>query len=432
MNRAVNVRESVPTQRRDVSSGCRSLRSVSAIMKILHFNDHLSWSGGVETYLLSVVPELEALGHPQIVAFAEGDERLTSSTRRLPELAATDRNARRRGFRQTAKLLVDERPDVVHLHNVHNVGAIEACLDYVPTILHGHDYRYLCPASSFYFRSNDSVCERTCGPMCFAATVRGRCMSLRPPYAWSYYHRVRFVSSRARSFARVIANSRYMGKRFERAGFAPDRVSVLPYYCPIEPLDHPRPLPDRPTILFIGRARANKGYRFFVEALGQLPRDVLGIMVGDFSQESMASVQQLATEWKCGDRLQLRPWASRENLNDVYRSATVVVVPSVWAEPLGIVGLESLACGVPVVASDVGGVREWLIEGETGRLVPPKDSAAIARAVQDILKRPDQGLNLGERGQILIRTKFGRERHLAKLLDIYQSVGAVERKPVVV
>jgi glycosyltransferase involved in cell wall biosynthesis len=396
-------------------------------MKILHLNDHLSWSGGIETYLLSLIPELEAIGHSQVVGYAEGDGSLLSSATQLPFLAQSGRKARRDGRRQTMAILADVQPDVVHVHNIHNTGVLEACLKAVPTILHGHDYRYLCPASSFYFRGHEAICERTCGPLCFAATVRGRCMSLRPPYAWSYYHRVRFVAKHARSFAVAIANSRYMGDRFEQAGFRADQVSVLPYFCPLEPLDRIRPLPSRPTILFIGRARANKGFRYFVEALGRLPADVQGIMVGDFSSESTAAVRQLASEWNCSDRLELRPWASRENIHDVYRAATVLVVPSIWAEPLGIVGLESLACGVPVVGSDVGGVREWLIDGKTGRLVPPKDSAAIARAVVAILNSPDQGLSLGQHGCDLIRSKFSTTGHVDGLLQLYESAMANSR-----
>lgn len=400
-------------------------------MKILHLNEHLSWSGGIETYLLSLVPEIETLGHRQIVGFADGDPSLTPHARRLPFLAGSDRQSRRDGFRQTRELLADERPDVVHVHNIHNIGALEACLAAVPTILHGHDYRYLCPASSFYFRSREVVCQRTCGPMCFAETVRGRCLSLRPPYAWNYYRRVRFVASRASSFALAIANSGYMGDRFERAGFRSGQVKVLPYFCPIDPLDSPRPLPKQPTILFIGRARPNKGYRYFVEALGGLPAEVRGIMVGDFNSETSASVRLLAERWKCQDRLELRPWAARDGIHDVYRAATVVVVPSVWAEPLGIVGLEALACGVPVVASDVGGVREWLIEGKTGRLVPVKDGAAIAAAVRDILKLPDQGQQLGQQGQALVHSRFSRQRHLNELLELYESIASQAREPAV-
>ena len=66
---------------------------------------------------------------------------------------------------------LETRPDVVHLHNVQNVGAVSACLDSVPTIFTAHDYRYLCPASTFYFRRKREICHRTCGPGCFASAI---------------------------------------------------------------------------------------------------------------------------------------------------------------------------------------------------------------------------------------------------------------------
>jgi glycosyltransferase involved in cell wall biosynthesis len=391
-------------------------------MKVLHLNEHLSWSGGIETYLLSLVPLLESLGHSQVVGFATGNGELVANSRRVPLLGRSDRAAQHAGYREVAKMIARERPDIVHVHNIHNTGVLSACLNSVPTILHGHDYRYHCPASTFYFRGTESICERTCGPACFVSTIRGRCMSLRPPYVWSYYQRARFVAEQANRFALAIGNSGYMRDRFIGAGFPAGRVTTLPYFCPLDPLDAPRPLPAEPTILFIGRARPNKGYRYFVEALGQLPKTVRGIMVGDFSGDSSVAVRRLAEKSGCADRLELRSWAAREAIREIYEAATVTVVPSVWAEPLGIVGLESLACGVPVVASDVGGVREWLLDGETGRLVPVKNAAAIARAVSEILESPDSGRRLGENGCELIRTKFSVKRHVDDLLAWYQSL----------
>ncbi|MGQ0633588.1 MAG: glycosyltransferase family 4 protein [Planctomycetaceae bacterium] len=390
-------------------------------MKVLHLNDHLSWSGGIETYLLSLIPLLESLGHPQVVAYAMGDGRLVRSSRQLPCLASAGRAARRTAHRHMTDLLAAERPDVVHVHNIHNLGAIAACLDKVPTILHGHDYRYLCPASTFFFRRTESICERTCGPGCFAATLGAHCMSLRPPYVWSYYQNVRRVAALSGRFAGVLANSGYMRERFVRGGFPPRRTVVLPYFCPLEPASVERQAPGNPTIVFVGRARRNKGYRHFVEALALLPAEVRGLMVGDFSDAAAAEVRSVAEAGGCLGRLELIPWASHDRMREIYARATVAVVPSIWAEPLGIVGLEALACGVPVVASDVGGVREWLHEGVTGRLAPAGDSVALANCIADVLNRPDLGRALGENGRQLVRSKFSPQQHLDDLLACYES-----------
>lgn len=399
-------------------------------MKILHINQHLLWKGGIETYLLSLIPRLQSLGHEVLVAFGEGDETIVRNSRRFAHLDQTGGAARRVAAREMAEFLAAFRPDVVHMHNVQNTGTIAACLDAVPTILHGHDYRFVCPASTFYFRASETICERTCGPACFSATVRGHCMSLRPPYAWTYYNRVRFTARNAPRFAKVFANSAYMKNRFVRAGFRPEQVAVLPYFCPLEPIGRTGPLPSDPTLLFIGRGVPNKGYRYFVDALGRLPKRVRGIMVGDFSDDSAAQIRLQAVDCGCSERLELRPWAARDAIRETYAAATVAVVPSIWAEPFGIVGLEAFSCGVPVVASDVGGVREWLIEGQTGKLAAPKDGEALSRAIAEILNSPDQGLALGANGCELVSRNFSPMRHMDDLMSLYQSVCGTGQAPV--
>ena len=99
--------------------------------------------------------------------------------------------------------------------------------------------------------------------------------------------------------------------------------------------------------------------------------------------------------------------------------SNVLVFPSVWAETLGIVGLEALAHGVPVVASDVGGVREWLDDEKTGFLVPPKSPQAIASAIQ---QEADASAKTAE---IVLMT------HLAQESAVQQAIREIEALPVV-
>jgi glycosyltransferase involved in cell wall biosynthesis len=167
--------------------------------------------------------------------------------------------------------------------------------------------------------------------------------------------------------------------------------------------------------------RANKGYDVFIEALGRLGAGVQGTMVGDFDDQTRARVMAIARSSGCADRIELRPWARREEITEAFAAASVFVFPSIWPETLGIVGLEALATGVPVVASDVGGVREWLRDGENGYLVPPKDSVAIAERVRLLLDSPERNRAFGEAGLALMREKFAVSVHTDQLEAIYSS-----------
>ena len=391
-------------------------------MRLLHLNGHLDWKGGVEVYLLSLIPELEARSHKVVIGYAEGRPELVTRANLLPELEHADARSRRAGYETAARLLEQSRPDAVHVHQTHNVGVIQACMERVPTMLHGHDYRYLCPASTFYQRRSQSICGRVAGPACFAVTVTRHCLTPRPRYALPYYHRVRWMSRQRAQFAHVVAPSAGCRERFLAAGFEAEQVTTLPYFCPIAPRAQPRPQPARETLLYIGRAGANKGYRYFVEALGRLSEQVRGVMVGNFSEAERAAVRALAAEAGCAQRLELRPWLGREGIAAAFAEASVFVFPSIWPETLGIVGLEALATGVPVVASDVGGVREWLHDGKTGYLVPPKSPAALAARARELIA--DHALNqrMGEEGIALIRERFGMEHHVSRLEALYQRV----------
>ena len=147
-------------------------------------------------------------------------------------------------------------------------------------------------------------------------------------------------------------------------------------------------------------------------------------MVGNFTPELEEVVRACAESAGCSDRLSLFPWAGREEIDKHYRQATVTIFPSIWDETLGIVGLESLSCGVPVVASDVGGVREWLLDDVTGLLVSPQDSAAIAAAANRLLRSPEENFRMGTAGIEWVNQKFSAVTHARSLIEEYETAAS--------
>ena len=92
-----------------------------------------------------------------------------------------------------------------------------------------------------------------------------------------------------------------------------------------------------------------------------------------------------------------------------------------WKENFALVGPEALGHGTPVVASDLGGVREWLRPGENGLAVRPGDAAALAGAVTSLLRDPERAARLGERGAELAR-EFGIDRHAEEMVSLYERI----------
>ncbi|MBI2378470.1 MAG: glycosyltransferase family 4 protein [Deltaproteobacteria bacterium] len=389
-------------------------------MRVLHVNEHLELKGGVETYLLSLRPLLEAKGIQNHLVFGSGDPSLWPGAIEDRAIGSIRFRAEPKDRARLIERFRTAAPDVIHLHNVQSLSAFDAALAVAPTVLTTHDFRWICPANTFYFKRTREVCQRKgVGPMCFVETATKKCLTPRPRAAAFFVRRAKHVIAESPKLKGVIAPSSAARDRLVAAGFPSSILEVAPYFCPVTPRETARPIPEKATITFLGRAAPNKGFESFVEALGRLPR-VEGIMAGSFSEGAQTEVRAIAERAGCAGRLSVEPWASRARVLEIIDRTSVLVFPSLWPETLGIVGLEALARGVPVVASDVGGVREWLRDGVNGVLVPPKDAAAIARGVTWLLRDPEELLRVGREGLRTIREAFSPALHVERLTRVYE------------
>ena len=138
-------------------------------------------------------------------------------------------------------------------------------------------------------------------------------------------------------------------------------------------------------------------------------------------------LRALAERLGVADRLVLRGRVGRDAMPALLRSADAVVcVP--WYEPFGIVPLEAMACGVPVIATAVGGQKDSVVHGVTGVHVPPRDPAALARAMRQLLRDPERRREYGANGAKRARLRFGFDRIARSTRDVYLSLTASEAR----
>ncbi|NNE11100.1 MAG: glycosyltransferase, partial [Ilumatobacter sp.] len=149
---------------------------------------------------------------------------------------------------------------------------------------------------------------------------------------------------------------------------------------------------DVPVILFVGRIQPLKGPDVAIRALHALGRpDALLLIVGGASGSQgdgeVERARHLVDELGLCDQVRFVEPQPHHILSTYYRAADVVIVPS-RSESFGLVALEAAACGVPVVASAVGGLLSLVDHGETGFLVPDRDPVLFAKAIERILDEP--------------------------------------------
>jgi D-inositol-3-phosphate glycosyltransferase len=156
---------------------------------------------------------------------------------------------------------------------------------------------------------------------------------------------------------------------------------------------------DRPVVLFVGRIQPLKAPDLAVRALAELGRDdallvIVGGASGEHGNGELQRVRDLARALKLDDRVQLVPPRPHHILSSYYRAADVVIVPS-RSESFGLVALEAAACGVPVVASAVGGLLNIVHDGVTGVLVDGREPHRFGRAIAQILDDPAGAAAMG-------------------------------------
>lgn len=118
-------------------------------------------------------------------------------------------------------------------------------------------------------------------------------------------------------------------------------------------------------------------------------------------------LHSLSVELGIAQRVQFLGWVEHNQLGELYDEAMMVVVPSRWPEPFGMVGLEALLRQRPVIASEVGGgIPDWLEDGETGLLFPVNDEASLARAIDRLAEDSQLASELGRRGRENVLERF--------------------------
>jgi glycosyltransferase involved in cell wall biosynthesis len=249
--------------------------------------------------------------------------------------------------------------------------------------------------------------------------------------------RIRLEQALARDVAHIIATSTAEADELVSFGARRQAVSVLPcgvdvdLFTPAGPAAPPRTARHR--LVSVGRLVPRKGLDTVLRALAVLPDTELlvagGRPAGKLAADPEARrLRQLAARLGVADRVQLLGAVPRTELPPLLRSADAVVCAP-WYEPFGIVPLEAMACGVPVVATAVGGLADTVVDGATGVLVPPKRPDLLAGAIRQLLAEPFWRDAYGTAGADRARSRYSWDRIAADTAMVYQQVLGVPTEP---
>jgi glycosyltransferase involved in cell wall biosynthesis len=363
-------------------------------VRVLFLSDRLSARGGADWHLMQVVTSVAAAGAAVTVASGRREH-----GRWLPEgvtgvtvrgLGSPLADGSRLG--RLARLL--EACDVVHVQNVMNPVALRTAVATGRAVVTVQDHRVFCPGPGKTLPGGER-CDR---PM-----SRGGCAECLPDAG--YLGRI-LELTRARlgalRGARLVVLSSYMAKELAVAGLAGAEV-IPPWF---EPASEPCEAGD--ALLLGGRLVPHKGimdvWAAWMAAGRPLPLRVAG-------EGSLA--QRLDGAERLG-------WLGQEALRGELQRARALLFPSFWQEPFGILGVQALAQGTPVVVADNGGTGDWSDAGCFK--VAAGDVGAVAGAVERLAADPALALRYGREGRAMVAERFARRRIEARLLGLYEDV----------
>jgi glycosyltransferase involved in cell wall biosynthesis len=354
----------------------------------------LSLAGGSGAYLRALSAALTELGHQVQTMLARRPDRYGCTTYQLPfDLMLTFGPERRDGERTLDDLTVRQlrtlgesaaaavedqvfprqRPDLLLVNHISVLASAALTL----RARHGIPYRLISYGTDTQLLLRGARYLELYGP---AAAGADRVFAISG-----------FVADQVRA---TVPNARVevLGGAVDRAIFRPATV----------------PGPSN-RIAFVGRLVTEKGIWTLVEALSRLSVPAELNIVGE--GPLLSAVRDVVERAALPTRVNLLGYLPPERIREILVRSGMLVAPSTWQEPLGLVVLEAMACGVPVVASSVGGIPEMVQHDENGLLVEPGDPDALARAMNLVLGDPRLRRRLRE--HCLTRTRISSYRDLA-------------------
>jgi glycosyltransferase involved in cell wall biosynthesis len=303
--------------------------------------------------------------------------------------------------------------DVIHLHQFDDPEVLAFMRRSAPVVISAHGYT-ACTSGVYYFRPGQE-CTRAHGLGCVPNLLARGCAHTRDPRSLpSSYTRASRGLQALRRADLAISYSSSVDRHLSTNGVT--RRRVIPLFTTMVAQTGSGHAARR-RVVFAGRIVTPKGVEVLIRAAATV--DAEFVICGDGWR--LDAMRRLARRLGVQERVAFKGWLSGEDLAHELAEASVVAMPSVWPEPFGLVGIEALAAGRPVVASATGGVGDWLADGVSGLCVAPGDAPALARALDELLADPDRQQRMGAAGREMVATRFSPERHVAALREAYRA-----------
>ena len=396
----------------------------------------LNWTrrrvAGAEAYLASVIPALRGAGHA-VVLVSEVDQPVVHEAITLDGSGwCVSAMGRDRVFEELRRW----QPDVLYGNGLLSSSLEATFLELAPAAFIAHGFYGTCISGAKSFKAPLARgCNRRFGWPCLLHYYPHRCGGLNPVTMVRDYRQQRTRLRLLRRYAAVVTYSRRMESEYLQHGIPREQLHRV-QWCVEDrgerglatvrsPDLHSD---DRSHLVFLGRMESPKGGHLLIRALpavrAALGRDLRVTFGGDGSQRSTWEREARRLRARhTGIDITFTGWLPLDERDALLIESDLLVVPSVWPEPFGQVGIEAGRWGVPAAGFAVGGIPDWLESGVNGFLAPgdPPTPQGLAEAIFNCLRDADTLASL-RRGAMKLAARWSVAAHLARLEPILASI----------
>ena len=400
-------------------------------MKIMMLSDlYPPFQGGIEAHVESLSNELSKRGHEVHVCtigrrdLPDYEEkngvriyRLDGLFQKIPFLfkdPARKWHPPARDWlisKRLAQIIEKERPDIIHAHGwmVYSVTPLKKRFK-IPLVYTMHDYRLFCP--KMLLVREDTICAQPSLGGCTSCMYSDYGL----PRALAAYYGVRANRNKLRHVDIFIAVSDFVKDAYGKyLRLNCIRIIMIPNFYDIESHNEQHKaeyLPDG-FILFVGWLMPHKGVDVLIEAYRKLNTKTKLLLIGiehpDYHYESMENIRVIKN-------------APHYVVMEAMAKCKFAIFPSVSPECAPTVALEAMSQRKAIIASSIGGLKEAVVDGETGILVPPGNPERLSGAISCLLENPDVASRMGESGYKRLAENYTADATVHKIIEVYRSL----------
>ncbi|MFC1727903.1 glycosyltransferase family 4 protein [Nanoarchaeota archaeon] len=395
-------------------------------MRVLQINESHEEGGGQERYFLEITESLKKEGI-EVFSFSFGKKEFKNKNTLVVK---DDKSAIMRHFKRfifdfstyfkLRRWIKETNPDIIHIHGFlkSTLAIFLACLNTkAKVVLTTHNFALVCPTVWCVYKDTLKECQGGLGVKCF----KHNCFNWFILTAFFFHYPLRnWIIKKVVNL--YICPSNSIKKKISEHGFK--EGVILNYFIDLKKWKFEKNVKKDIDILYVGRFDREKGVNYLIDALDVLVnkkgyKNLKCALIGFGGEESL--LKKYSKSKKLDKNIRFVGKVPFGGVREYYKRAKIVVVPSVYLEQFGIVGLEAMANGVPAIASKVGGIPEWCKDGKTGFLIKPGDFNEIVNKIEILMKNKKLYNKFSENSLKEVK-KFDKKEGMKKLKRIYSSV----------